>query len=100
MTRIKKILVSQPKPESDKSPYFELAESNNLKIDFRPFIQVEGISAKEFRVMRIDILKHSAVIFTSKHAIDNFFRITEEMRLVVPDTMKYFCISEATAYYL
>ncbi|MGC9342644.1 MAG: uroporphyrinogen-III synthase, partial [Bacteroidales bacterium] len=90
----------QPKPESDKSPYFELSEKNNVKIDFRPFIQVEGISVKEFRKSRIDLLKHSAVIFTSKHAIDNFFRVAEEMRLTVPDTMKYFCISEATAYYL
>jgi uroporphyrinogen-III synthase len=100
MTRIKKILVSQPKPESDKSPYFELAEKNNVKIDFRPFIQVEGVSVKEFRKSRIDLLTHTAVIFTSKHAIDNFFRIAEEMRLNVPDAMKYFCISEATAYYL
>ncbi len=100
MTRIKKILVSQPKPESDKSPYFELAENNNVKIDFRPFIQVEGISVKEFRQSRIDILSHSAVIFTSKHAIDNYFRIAEEMRLTVPDSMKYFCKSETIAYYL
>jgi uroporphyrinogen-III synthase len=100
MTRIKKILVSQPKPESDKSPYFELAEKNNVKIDFRPFIQVEGVSVKEFRKSRVDLLTHTAVIFTSKHAIDNFFRVAEEMRLTVPDTMKYFCISEATAYYL
>jgi uroporphyrinogen-III synthase len=100
MTRIKKILVSQPKPESDKSPYFELAEKNNVKIDFRPFIQVEGVSVKEVRKARIDILEHSAVIFTSKHSIDNFFRIAEEMRVVVPDAMKYFCISESTAFYL
>lgn len=100
MTRIKKILVSQPKPESEKSPYFELAEKNNVKIDFRPFIQVEGVSVKDVRKARIDILEHSAVVFTSKHAIDNFFRIAEEMRVVVPDTMKYFCISESTAFYL
>jgi len=100
MTRIKKILVSQPKPASEKSPYFELAEKNNVKIDFRPFIQVEGVSVKEVRKARIDILEHSAVIFTSKHGIDNFFRIAEEMRILVPDAMKYFCISEATAYYL
>lgn len=100
MTRIKKILVSQPKPESDKSPYFELAENNNVKIDFRPFIQVEGISVKEFRQSRIDLLAHTAVIFTSKHAIDNYFRIAEEMRITIPDSMKYFCKSEATAYYL
>ncbi len=100
MTRIKKILVSQPKPESDKSPYFELAEKNNVKIDFRPFIQVEGISVKEFRQTRIDLLEHTAVIFTSKHAIDNYFRMAEEMRITIPDSMKYFCKSEATAYYL
>jgi uroporphyrinogen-III synthase len=92
--------VSQPKPESDKSPYFELAEKQNVKIDFRPFIQVEGVSVKDFRKARIDILEHSAVVFTSKHAIDHYFRVCEEMRLTVPDTMKYFCISEATAYYL
>ncbi len=100
MTRIKRILVSQPKPESDKSPYFELAEKNNVRIDFRPFIQVEGVSAKEFRKTRIDILTHSAVIFTSKHAIDNYFRIAEELRIIVPDTMKYFCLTESIAYYL
>jgi len=98
--KIKTILVSQPEPKNDKSPYSELAEKNNLKIDFRPFIQVEGISAKEFRQTRIDILAHTGVIFTSRTAIDHFFRISEEMRLSIPDTMKYFCISEATALYL
>ena len=98
--KLKKILVSQPSPENGKSPYFELAEKNNLSIDFRPFIHVEGIPAKEFRQDRIDILKHSAVIFTSKTAADHFFRICEDLRLTIPDTMKYFCISEATAYYL
>ncbi len=98
--KIKSILVSQPKPETAKSPYFELAERNGLKIDFRPFIQVESISAKEFRQTRIQILDHSAVIFTSRTAIDHFFNICQEMRLTVPDSLKYFCISEATAYYL
>jgi uroporphyrinogen-III synthase len=98
--KIKTILVSQPEPKNDKSPYSELAEKNNLKIDFRPFIQVEGISAKEFRQTRIDILAHTGVIFTSRTSIDHFFRISEEMRLSIPDTMKYFCISEATALYL
>ena len=98
--KIKKILVSQPSPENGKSPYFELAEQNNLQVDFRPFIHVEGIPAKEFRHDRIDILKHTAVIFTSKTSADHFFRICEELRIAVPDTMKYFCISEATAYYL
>lgn len=98
--KIKKILVSQPNPENGKSPYFELADKNNLQVDFRPFIHVEGIPAKEFRQERIDILAHSAVIFTSKTAADHFFRICEELRVNVPDTMKYFCISESTAYYL
>jgi uroporphyrinogen-III synthase len=98
--RIKKILVSQPKPENGKSPYYELAEKNNIHIDFRQFTQIEGISAKDFRQSRIDILSHSAIIFNSKTAIDHFFRICEEMRIGVPDTMKYFCISESTAFYL
>jgi len=100
MTRIKKVLVSQPKPENDKSPYFELAEKNNLKIDFRPFIQVEGVSVKDFRKSKIDITTHTAVIFTSKTAIDHFFRIACELRINVPDTMKYFCKSESIAFYL
>ncbi len=91
--KIKKILVSQPAPENGKSPYFELADKNNLAIDFRPFIHIEGIPAKEFRQHRIDILGHSAVIFTSKTSVDHFFRICEELRVTVPDSMKYFCIS-------
>lgn len=98
--KIKKILVSQPQPESAKSPYFDLAEKNNIQVDFRPFIQVEGVSAKEFRQTRVQILEHSAVIFTSRTAIDHYFRISAELRLTIPDTMKYFCISEATAFYL
>ena len=98
--KVKSILVSQPEPQTAKSPYFELAEKNGLKIDFRPFIQVEGVPAKEFRQTRIQILEHSAVIFTSRTAIDHYFRIAQELRLTVPDTMKYFCISEATAFYL
>jgi uroporphyrinogen-III synthase len=99
--KIKKILVSQPQPsEQEKSPYVELAEKNNLKIDFRPFSYVEGISVKDFRQSRIEILTHTAVIFNSKTAIDHFFRIAEEMRVTVPDTMKYFCVSESTAFYL
>ncbi|MCZ4693598.1 uroporphyrinogen-III synthase [Ancylomarina euxinus] len=98
--KIKTILVSQPKPQTEKSPYFDLAEKYNLKIDFRPFIQVEGVSAKEFRQERINILDHTAVIFTSRTAIDHFFRIAEEMRVTIPDDMKYFCISESTAFYL
>ncbi len=97
---IKTILVSQPKPEGDKSPYFDLAEKYKLKIDFRPFIRVEGINAQEFRTQRVNIPEHTAVILTSKAAIDHFFRMAEEIRFTVPDTMKYFCISEAIAYYL
>lgn len=98
--KIKSILVSQPDPGTTKSPYFELAEKTGLKIDFRPFIQVEGVPAKEFRQTRIHILEHTAVIFTSRTAVDHFFRISQELRLVIPDSMKYFCISEATAFYL
>ncbi len=99
--KIRKILVSQPQPaEQEKSPYFELAEKNNLKIDFRPFSLVEGISVKDFRASRVDILAHTAAIFTSKTAIDHFFRICEELRITVPDTMKYFCMSESIAFYL
>ncbi len=97
---IKTILVSQPKPTSDKSPYFDLAEKYNLKIDFRSFIHVEGVDAQEFREQKVDLNEHSAVILTSKTAIDHYFRIAEEMRFSVPDSMKYFCISEAIAYYL
>ena len=98
--KIKKILVSQPQPTAPKDPYYDLAESNNVKIDFRPFIQVEGVSAKDFRKQKVTILDHTAVIFTSRTAIDHFFTLCEEMRITVPDDMKYFCISEATAHYL
>jgi uroporphyrinogen-III synthase len=98
--KIKRILVSQPEPTSAKSPYFEFAERNNVKVDFRSFIQVEGVSAKEFRQTRVNILDHTAVIFTSRTAIDHFFRICNDMRITVPESLKYFCISEATAFYL
>lgn len=98
--KVKTILVSQPEPSTAKSPYFELADKSNVKIDFRPFIQVEGIPSKEFRQTRIQILDHTAVIFTSRTAIDHFFRVCQELRITVPDSMKYFCISEATAFYL
>jgi uroporphyrinogen-III synthase len=98
--KIKKILVSQPKPTSEKSPYFEIAEKYNLKIDFRPFIKVDPILAKEFRQQKISILDHTAVIFTARTAINHFFRLCEEMRITVPETMKYFCISESVALYL
>ena len=98
--KIKKVLVSQPKPTTEKSPYFDLAEKYGLKLEFRPFIKVEGVSVKEFRQERINILDHTGIIFTSRTAIDHFFRICGELRITVPDTMKYFCISEATAFYL
>ena len=97
---IKTILVSQPKPDGDKSPYYDLADKYKLKIDFRPFIRVEGVGAQEFRTQRVNIPEHTAIILTSKAAIDHFFRMAEETRYTVPDTMKYFCISEAVAYYL
>lgn len=98
--KIKSILVSQPKPETEKSPYFDLINSYKVKIDFRPFIHIEGVDGKEFRKSKINILDHKAVIFTSRNAVDHFFRICEELRITVPDSMKYFCISESTAYYL
>ncbi|MCB9225039.1 MAG: uroporphyrinogen-III synthase [Crocinitomicaceae bacterium] len=97
---VKTILVSQPKPESEKSPYFDLASKYKIKIDFRPFINVEGVSAREFRDQKVELAKYSAVIFTSKTAVDHFFRIAEETRFKVSDAMKYFCMSEAVAYYL
>ncbi len=98
--KVKSILVTQPKPESEKSPYFDLAKKCNIKVDFREFIHVEGISASDFRRDRINILDYSAVIFTSRNAADHYFRMCQEMRITVPETMKYFCISESTAYYL
>ena len=97
---IKTILVSQPKPDGEKSPYFDLAEKYKLKIDFRPFIHVEGVSATEFRTQKINLADYTAIILTSKTGVDHFFRIAEETRFEVPDSMKYFCISEAVALYL
>ncbi len=98
---IKNILVSQPKPSDPvKNPYSELAQKYNLNIDFHKFIKVEGVPAREFRKDRVNILDHSAVIFTSRNAVDHFFRICKEMRIEVPDSMKYFSISESTSYYL
>ncbi len=97
---IKKILVSQPRPTSEKSPYFDIAERLNVEIVFRPFVKVESITPKEFRQQKISILEHTAVIFTSRHAIDNFFSLCHQMRLVIPEDMKYFCITEAVALYI
>jgi uroporphyrinogen-III synthase len=98
--KIKNILVSQPQPTTEKSPYFDISEKYNVKIVFRPFIKVEPILAKEFRTQRISILDHTAIIFNARHGIDHFFRLCEEMRVTIPETMKYFCVSESVALYL
>lgn len=97
---IKKILVSQPQPSSEKSPYYDLAERLNVEIVFRPFIKVQGITPKEFRAQRISILEHTAIVFTSRHAIDHFFTLCKEMRIAIPEGMKYFCITETVALYI
>jgi uroporphyrinogen-III synthase len=97
---VKKILITQPRPESDKSPYFELARKYSLEMDFMPLIKLEAIPSKEFRKQKIDITHFSAVIFTSRHAIDHFFRTCEEMKIAVSQDTKYFCITEAVALYL
>lgn len=98
--KIKTILISQPKPENDKNPYYDLAKKYNLIETFRQFIKIEGLPVKDFRAQRIDILEHKAVILTSRMAVDHYFRMCNEMRVTVPESMKYFCINEATAYYL
>lgn len=97
---IKKLLVSQPKPTSEKSPYFDIAKKYGMEIDFRPFIKVEPLTAKEFRQQRISVLDFSAIIFTARTAIDHFFHLCEELRVAIPETMKYFCMTEAIAVYL
>lgn len=98
--KVKTILVSQPTPDVENSPYFELSDKQKVKVDFRSFIHVEGVPSREVRAQKIDFSKFSAVIFTSRKAIDNYFRLAEEMRFKVPDSMKYFCQSEAVAFYL
>ncbi len=98
--KVKTILVSQPAPKTEASPYFELSEKQKVKIDFRSFIHVEGVPAKDVRAQKIDLNQFTAIILTSRNAVDNFFRIADEMRFKVPDAMKYFCQSEAVAYYL
>lgn len=98
--KVKTILVSQPEPKADNSPYFDLQEKQRVKIDFRPFIHVEGVPCKEIRLQKIDLSNYTAIILTSRNAVDHFFRVADEMRFKVPDTMKYFCQSEAVAYYL
>jgi len=99
--KIKNILVSQPEPaDLEKSPYGELAKNFNLNIDFNKFIKIEGVDSKEFRQHRIHLLDFTAIIFTSRNAVDHFFRLSKDLRVEIPDTMKYFCISESTAFYL
>lgn len=98
--KIKKILVSQPKPESGKSPYYDIAEQYGLEVVFRPFIKVKGLTAKEFRKQKINIADFTAVIFTAKTAVDHFFRLAEETRVHIPETLKYMCTSESVANYL
>ena len=97
---IKKILVSQPKPSSEKSPYYDIAERLDVEFVFHPFIKVEGLSAKEFRAQKISLTEHTAVVFTSRHAIDHFFQLAKELRFNVPEDMKYFCITEQVALYI
>lgn len=97
---IKKILVSQPKPTSEKSPYYDIASKYGVELIFRPFIRVEGISAKEFRQQRVNILDYTAIVFTSRHAIDHFFQLAKEMRVNIPEDMKYFCVTETVALYI
>ena len=97
---IKKILVSQPKPSSEKSPYFDIMHKHDVELIFRPFIKVERLSPREFRAQRINILDHTAVIFTSRHAIDNFFLLCQEMRVEIPEDIKYFCITETISHYI
>lgn len=98
--KVKTILVSQPEPKVENSPYFELQQKHKVKIDFRPFIHVEGVSAKEVRAQKIDLNNFTAIILTSKNSVDHFFRVAEEMRYKIPEDLKYFCQSEAVAFYL
>ena len=98
--KVKTILVSQPEPKIENSPYFDLQEKQKVKIDFRPFIHVEGVSAKEVRQQKVDLNNYTAIILTSRNSVDHFFRVAEEMRYKIPDTLKYFCQSEAVAFYL
>ncbi len=97
---IKKILVSQPKPSSAKSPYYDIAERFGVELVFRPFIKVEGISAKEFRAQKVSILDYTAIVFTSRHAIDHFFTMAKELRVTIPEDMKYFCVTETISLYI
>lgn len=98
--KVKTILVSQPEPKTESSPYFDLMEKQKVKVDFRSFIHVEGATSKDVRTQKIDLSEYTAIILTSRNAVDHFFRIAEELRYKIPDTLKYFCTSEAVAYYL
>ena len=98
--KVKTILVSQPEPKVENSPYFDLQNKHKIKVDFRPFIHVEGVPAKEVRAQKIDLNNYTSIILTSKNSVDHFFRVAEEMRYKVPEDLRYFCQSEAVAYYL
>lgn len=97
---IKKILVSQPKPTSEKSPYYDIASDLGVEMVFRPFFKVERLSSKEFREQKVNILDYTAVVFTSRHAVDNYFKLAKEMRITIPEDMKYFCVIETIALYI
>ncbi|MBQ0030914.1 MAG: uroporphyrinogen-III synthase [Paludibacteraceae bacterium] len=100
MTKIKRILISQPQPTTEKSPYFDLEKKYDVKLDFKPFIKIEPVPARDFRTQKVNPLDYTAVIFTAKAGIDHFFRLRDEMRFTTPDTMKYFCTSEQISLYL
>ena len=97
---IKKILISQPRPATEKSPYFDIAKKHDVEFVFHPFIRVEGLSAREFRAQKVNVLDHTAIVFTSRHAIDHFFMLCKEMRVAIPEDMKYFAVSEAISLYI
>ncbi len=97
---IKKILVSQPKPSSEKSPYYDIAEKFGVELVFRPFIKVEGLSSREFRQQKVSIPEYTAIVFTSRHAIDNFFTLAKELRVTIPEDLKYFCVTETISLYI
>lgn len=98
--KVSKILVSQPRPATEKSPYFDIAEKHKVQIDFCSFIKVEGVTSKEFRQQKVSILDHTAIVFLSRHAIDNFFKLCKDLRVTIPDDMKYFCLSETISLYI
>ena len=98
--KVNKILVSQPRPATEKSPYFDIEKKHKVQIDFCSFIKVEGVTAKEFRQQKVSILDHTAIVFLSRHAIDHFFTLCKELRVTIPDDMKYFCLSETISLYI